>query len=205
MLVDDELTRQADALVALGYPEQVRDAAEALAAPLRALLEDEVVSEPSRASFVLVPGRGMLPVSERVPMLRLGDRTGTLSRHFADVDTFAPVLDVPDGPVYAVVGVERGEEFCGVRPDEAADSIADRGRSMLTIEEGLAFLHAVPEALEKNKCFHTGASRGTDRRVPAVWISDKAPHLGWCWEQQPPHLAGRGLGRGTGHTPCCLK
>jgi hypothetical protein len=182
VLVDDELTRQADALVALGYPEQVRDAAEALAAPLRALLEDEVVSEPSRASFVLVPGRGMLPVSERVPMLRLGDRTGTLSRHFADVDTFAPVLDVPDGPVYAVVGVERGEEFCGVRPDEAADSIADRGRSMLTIEEGLAFLHAVPEALEKNKCFHTGASRGTDRRVPAVWISGKAPHLGWCWE-----------------------
>ena len=182
VLVDDELTRQADALVALGYPAQVRDAAEALAAPLRALLEDGVVSEPSRASFVLVPGRGMLPVSERVPMLRLGDRTGTLSRHFADVDTFAPVLDVPDGPVYAVVGVERGEEFCGVRPDEAADSIADRGRSMLTIEEGLAFLHAVPEALEKNKCFHTGASRGTDRRVPAVWISDKAPHLGWCWE-----------------------
>ena len=53
---------------------------------------------------------------------------------------------------------------------------------MLTIEEGLAFLHAVPEALEKNKCFHTGASRGTDRRVPALWISDRAPHLGWCWE-----------------------
>ena len=84
--------------------------------------------------------------------------------------------------MYAVVGVERGEEFCGVRPAEAAVSIADRGRSMLTIEEGLAFLHAVPEALEKNKCFHTGASRGTDRRVPALWISDKAPHLGWCWE-----------------------
>jgi hypothetical protein len=53
---------------------------------------------------------------------------------------------------------------------------------MLTMEEGLAFLHAVPAALEKNKCFHTGASRGTDKRVPALWISDRAPHLGWCWE-----------------------
>jgi hypothetical protein len=182
VLVEDELTRQADALVELGYPEQVRAGAQALASPLRALLEDEVDSEPARASFVLVPGRSMLPVSERVPMLRLGDRQGTLSRHFADVDSFAPVLEVPDGPVYAVVGVERGEEFCGVRPAEAAVSIADRGRSMLTIEEGLAFLHAVPEALEQNKCFHTGASRGTDRRVPALWISDRAPHLGWCWE-----------------------
>jgi hypothetical protein len=182
VLVEDELTRQADALVELGYPEQVRAGAQALARPLRALLEDEMVSEPARASFVLVPGRSMLPVSERVPMLRLGDRKGTVSRHFADVDSFGPVLEVPDGPVYAVVGVERGEEFCGVRPAEAAVRIADRGRSMLTIEEGLAFLHAVPEALEKNKCFHTGASRGSDRRVPALWISDRAPHLGWCWE-----------------------
>ena len=49
--------------------------------------------------------------------------------------------------------------------------------------EGLAFLHAVPEALEPNHCFHTGASRGTDRRVPALWISQRAPVLGWCWEQ----------------------
>ena len=180
--IEDELTRQADVLVGLGYPEQVRVEAKALADPLYAVLGGEVVAEPARASFVLVPGRSLLPVSERVPMLRLGGREGTLSRHFADVDTFAPVLEVPDGPVYAVVGVERGEEFCGVRPAEAAVTIADRGRSMLTIEEGLAFLHAVPEALEKNKCFHTGASRGTDRRVPALWISDRAPHLGWCWE-----------------------
>jgi len=182
VLLEDELTRQADVLVALGYPEQVRAGAKALAGPLRALLGDEVVAEPARASFVLVPGRSVLPVSERVPMLRLGDRQGTLSRHFADVDSFTPVVEVPDDPAYAVVGVERGEDFCGVRPAEAAVSIAARGRTMLTIEEGLAFLHAVPEALEKNKCFHTGASRGADRRVPALWISDKAPHLGWCWE-----------------------
>ncbi len=179
--LDTELARQADVLVDLGYPEDVRTAAEMLLAPLRDRLE-AVVVEPARASFVLVPGPAAQPVSERVPLLSLGGRPGTLSRHFADVDTFRPILDVPDGPVYAVVGVERGEELCGVRPAEAAVTIADRGRSMLTIEEGLAFLHAVPQALEPNKCFHTGASRGTDRRVPALWISHRAPHLGWCWE-----------------------
>ncbi len=183
VLIDEELTRQADVLVGLGYPEEVRAGADSLAGPLHSLLGDDVEAGPERASFVLVPGRSTLPVSERVPMLRLGDRHGTLSRHFTDVDSFAPVLEVPEGPVYAVVGVERGEEFCGVRPAEAADTIADRGRTMLTMEEGLAFLHAVPAALEKNKCFHTGASRGSDRRVPALWISEKAPHLGWCWEQ----------------------
>ncbi|MET0524488.1 MAG: DUF5701 family protein [Nocardioides sp.] len=182
MLLDDELTRQADVLVGLGYPEAVRTAAERLREPLLERVGGEVSSEPTGASFVLVPGPALLPVSARVPLLRLGQRPGTLSRHFADVDTFRPVVDVPDAAAYAVVGVERGEEFCGVRPVEAAGVLAERGRTMLTMEEGLAFLHAVPAALEKNRCFHTGASRGTDRRVPALWISERAPHLGWCWE-----------------------
>jgi hypothetical protein len=182
VLLDDELTRQADVLVGLGYPEAVRTAAERLREPLLERVGREVSSEPTGASFVLVPGPALLPVSARVPLLRLGQRPGTLSRHFADVDTFRPVVEVPDAAAYAVVGVERGEEFCGVRPVEAARVLADRGRTMLTMEEGLAFLHAVPAALEKNRCFHTGASRGTDRRVPALWISERAPHLGWCWE-----------------------
>jgi hypothetical protein len=182
VLLDDELTRQADVLVGLGYPEAVRAAAHGLLEPLRSRLGTDVSSDPAAASFVLVPGAPVLPVSERVPMLRLGERPGTLSRHFTDVDTFRPVVEAPDAVVYAIVDVERGEEFCGVRPAEAADVLAGRGRTMLTMEEGLAFLHAVPAALEKNKCFHTGASRGTDKRVPALWISDRAPHLGWCWE-----------------------
>jgi hypothetical protein len=173
-----ELTRQTDVLVGLGYPglakvpePELRAAAARLEGPLAAYDD-----------FVLVVHPSVVPISARVPLLSLGGRPGTLSRHFADVDTFRDLVGLPDGLVYAVVGVERGEDFCGVRPVEAAVTIADRGRTMLTMAEGIAFLHAHPEALEKNKCFHTGASRGTDRRVPALWISDKAPHLGWCWE-----------------------
>jgi hypothetical protein len=182
VLLDAELARQTDTLLSLGYPDRLRSGAETLRDRLRARLEDEVVTEPSRASFVLVPGPSVLPVSERVPLLRLGGRAGTLSRHFQDVDTFRPVVPVPDAEIYAVVGVERGEEFCGARPAEAAAVLTERGRTMLTLEEGLAFLHAVPAALEKNKCFHIAASRGRDQRVPALWIADRAPHLGWCWE-----------------------
>ena len=175
--VKTELDRQTDILVALGYPalagvpeQRLRDAAAALAGPLAPY-----------DAFVLVVHPTAVPLSERVPLLSLDGRPGTLSRHFADVDSFRDVVDVPDGLLYAVVGVERGEEFCGVRPSEAAPVIAERGRSMLTIAEGTAFLHAHPEALEKNKCFHTGATRGGDSRVPALWIADRAPHLGWCW------------------------
>jgi hypothetical protein len=38
-----------------------------------------------------------------------------------------------------------------------------------------------PAALAKNKCFSLGGSRSGDRRVPAIWISQNAPKLGWCW------------------------
>jgi hypothetical protein len=176
--VKTELDRQTDTLLALGYadlaavPEDaLRSAAGSLAEPLE-----------GHDAFVLVVHPAFVPISARVPLLALGARPGTLSPHFADVDTFRDVVEVPDGLLYAVTGVDRGEEFCGVRPADAALTIADRGRTMLTMAEGIAFLHAHPEALEKNKCFHTGASRGTDRRVPALWISGKAPHLGWCWE-----------------------
>ena len=30
----------------------------------------------------------------------------------------------------------------------------------------------------------SGSRRG-DRRVPAMWISAKAPKLGWCWDGNP--------------------
>ena len=26
---------------------------------------------------------------------------------------------------------------------------------------------------------------GRDRRVPALWISEQAPKLGWCWDGNP--------------------
>jgi hypothetical protein len=170
--LDSEIDRQTATLVSLGYP--------ALAGMsdtgLRAL------AEPARAPFVIVVSHTLVPASARVELVSLGGRPGVLNRHFADVDTFGPVLDVPDAAVYAVLDVERGEEFCGVRPADAVTTIAERGRTPITIDEGLCLLHAFPGALERNRCFHTAASRGTDKRVPALWISKNAPTLGWCWE-----------------------
>ena len=187
--VGTELARQTDVFVELGYPglaglseQDFRRAAEALRAPLEALVLDQPRASADGAAFALVVHRSAVPVSERVPLLTLNGRPGTLSRHLADVDTFRAVVDVPEASVYAVVAVERGDDLLDARPSEAAPVIAARGRSMLTIEEGISFLHACPEALEKNRCFHTAASRSNDRRVPALWIAERAPHLGWCWE-----------------------
>jgi hypothetical protein len=186
---DTELDRQTEVLIDLGYPALAglsesgfRDLVEPLRAPLRDAVTADPAPTPAHAPFVVVVNRTLVPVSARVELVALKGRPGVLNRHFADVDTFAPILDVPVAPVYAVLDVERGEEFCGVRPADAAVAIADRGRTLITMDEGLCLLHASPASLEKNRCFHTAASRGSDKRVPALWISKNAPTLGWCWE-----------------------
>ncbi len=187
--LDAEIDRQIDTLVALDYPALAgvsEDGLYAFVEPLREPLRAAVTGDPTptaqHAPFVLVVNRTLVPVSARVELISLRGKPGVLNRHFADVDSFGPILDVPEAPVYAVLDVERGEEFCGVRPADAAVTIAERERTPITMDEGICFLHAAPEALEKNKCFHTAASRGTDKRVPALWISKNAPTLGWCWE-----------------------
>ena len=58
------------------------------------------------------------------------------------------------------------------------------------IDEGIAFITAFPESLEKNNCFQTAGSRRGDRRVPRLWIGDKRPKLGFCWAGNKAHLAG---------------
>ncbi len=76
-----------------------------------------------------------------------------------------------------------------MRPEDATRVIRSRGRTPLTIDEGIALVTQVPQVLEKNKCFMLAGSRRSaipgDRRVPALWISERAPKLGWCWDGNP--------------------
>jgi hypothetical protein len=144
------------------------------------------------APFVLVVTRDLLPIEESVPRTTLNgkNRPGVVNdRHFppGDLARFTPVeaLDIPDGSVYLIFDVDRGEEFCGAVPEDAMAVIADRRRTALTIDEGIAFLLHHPAALARNKCFSLGGSRCGDRRVPALWISQGAPMLGWCWAGNP--------------------
>jgi hypothetical protein len=140
--------------------------------------------EPSPAyqPFLLVVP---LPADRTMPLTRLRG-PGQVSRVLADLERFTPLPDlaVPAVP-YALVGVERGEEFCGRVPTEAMAEVAARGRTPLTVEEGVALVLQVPAALEKNKCFSLAGSRAGDKRVPALWISRQAPVLGWCWAGNP--------------------
>jgi hypothetical protein len=72
-----------------------------------------------------------------------------------------------------------------VPPEDALPKIESKGRSPLTIEEGIAFVTQFPEAVAPNRGFSLAGSRAGDRRVMAFWISKKRPKLGWCWAGAP--------------------
>jgi len=191
--------RQIGTLIALGYPalaglgetsfrdrlRPLRDAAESLPAQSEA-------DEPGRTGLVLVVTRALVDPEATVPLLRLapkGTVPGVVDRNHgeAGLAPYRPVEQVvlPHPEAYLLLDVDRGEEFRGVRPEEALPVVLGRGRTPLTIEEGIAVVTHAPQLLEKNRCFMLSGSRRGDRRVPAMWISGRAPKLGWCWDGNP--------------------
>jgi hypothetical protein len=197
--IAEEFDRQVEVLQALGYPRIAGLSPESFTALLHPLRE--VVrrvaggmnpqASPSGVPFVLVVSSVLARAEDLVPLTRLagGTARGVIDRnHGAEgLAPYRPLpeLGVPDAPAYVLVDVERGEEFCGVPPEEALPVIRGRGRTPLTIHEGIALVTQFPEVLEKNRCFMLSGSRRGDRRVPALWISGKAPKLGWCWDGNP--------------------
>lgn len=191
-----EFDRQVGTLTALGYPALAGladDAFAALVAPLRAAAVAHGGAAPAegRLPFLLVVTRALVAIEDAMPLTTLDGKSkpGFVDHSFepGSLERFVTIEDVeiPGEKVYLLLDVDRGEEFCGAVPNDAMATIADRGRTLLTIEEGIAFVTQQPAALAKNKCFSLGASRCGDRRVPAVWRSDNKPKLGWCWAGNP--------------------
>jgi hypothetical protein len=198
------LREQTDRLVKLGYPglaglgeSAFRRLVEPLAQALDRVGPLPAEQSPGVAPLVLVVTRDVVRPEDTVPLLRLagGTRPGRVDRNHGEGDLAGyhplPELGLTDlaegGPpaAYLLLDVQRGEEFCGVRPEDALPVLRGRGRTPLTIDEGIALVTHAPHLLEKNRCFMLSGSRRHDRRVPALWISEKAPKLGWCWDGNP--------------------
>lgn len=187
------LADQAQRLVALGVHEiaglsadEVRDAVEHLAP-----------GAPDGGLLILHPR--LAPPSVLAPLLRLGDKKGFVVVDMEDVDRFEPLegLALPDGPLYVVTDVDRGDDLANWSPDEALPEIARRERTPLLLGEGIQWALQVPDVVERNHCYMTIGSRlrkdkgRLDARTPAVWISNGtgrdgkerrgAPKVGWCW------------------------
>ena len=199
--LDHEIDRQARLLLDVVVPqrggpgpEQTLAAVEALRPLLHERAPEEVSR--SRAPFVLVvaadtPEQDASASEALVPALHLDGSAlpGVLDRNHGPegLAPYRPIDLVGPAPsrLYALLDVDRGEEFRDVRPRDALPVIAGRGRTPLTIGEGVATVLAHPAMLERNRCFMLSGSRRGDRRVPALWISRRAPKLGWCWDGNP--------------------
>jgi hypothetical protein len=190
--------QQVDRLVELGYPSlasTTESGFRALLEPLRETAEAlPVEAREGCTRYVVVVTRDLVRPEDTVPLLRLtgprgpGEKPGRVDRNHAEGDLagYHPIEpSTPPGPAYLLLDIERGEEFCNVRPEEATAIVLARGRSPLTIDEGIALVTHASRLLEKNKCFMLAGSRRHDRRVPALWISERAPKLGWCWDGNP--------------------
>ncbi len=183
-----QFDQQVQTLVDLGYPalaHRDESALRQLLEPLRAEVRRCV------SPWVIVIDPRLISPELLVPLLRLPGSTkpGVVDSNHGDagLTPYRPldVLRVPAADSYLLQGIERGDEFRSVKPEDALPVITGRGRTPLTISEGIALVTHYPELLEKNACFMLSGSRRGDRRVPAMWISGGAPKLGWCWDGNP--------------------
>ena len=63
--------------------------------------------------------------------------------------------------------------------------ILERARSPLTVHEGVAVTTVRPDLLRGGSRYSLLGSRCGDKRVPAIWVSERRPRLGWCWDGAP--------------------
>jgi hypothetical protein len=178
-----EFDRQIANLAQKGYPP-VR-----AVDVLRSRVEQIISGKPAEGArpFVVVVRSTAMPVEKSMPLVELNGNPGFLSLTPRTPADFRPIerLGIPAGDAYLLIAIDRGRETLNLPPEQALPMITARGRSPLTIEEGIAILTHYPEFLRKNHCFSLLGSRDTDRRVPALWISEGRPRLGWCWDGAP--------------------
>jgi len=189
-----ELGRQLDRLVERGYPSlagfsegEFRSLAEPLVPAAEAIGWEEPDAELGPISFVLVPGRELVDSHASVRVLERRGRGPAWMIEADELARFVPIdaVRVPDAAMYLITAAEVGADLKNVTPNDALASIDARGRSPLTVEEGVALATQFPETVQQNGGWSLAGSRAGDKRVTALWISKGAPKFGWCWAGNP--------------------
>lgn len=175
--VRGEFDRQVETLRRKGYPEA--------AVGHVAQLEDCLAGV--AGTFVVVVGSALVPRAEAIARVELAGKQGFTTMEPDELERFEPIdgLEIPTAPAYLVTDLDSGRETLNVTPDDALETILRKGRSPLTIDEGIALVTHRPELLRSENCFSMLGSRCGDRRVTALWVSNGRPRLGWCWAGNP--------------------
>jgi hypothetical protein len=190
-----EFERQLENPVEKGYPDAAGLAPAAFrrrVEPLREVAAALPAANPDlergRIPFVIVAGRDLVgPEGAIARVERRGRPASTTMLDAGDFERFLPIdrVSLPEGGAYLVADVSTGRDTLDVTPDDAVAALATQGRSPLTLDEGIAVVAHFPEAVARNGGFSLPGSRRGDRRATALWISEGAPKLGWCWAGNP--------------------
>ena len=199
-----ELDRQVSAYVELGIATLLGEDPAEFRARLAPLAEVSTTPtappavEGDDVPFVLVlPG---LDLNDVAPAMRRGTRGGVSVIDRDEALTYRPLpdIEVPAVP-YLLWGVDTGSELCNVRPEDALVTITGRGRTPLTIDEGVALVVVRPDMLPAEQVLlpagvthrHQPArARGVDQRAAGEARLVLGP--------QPAHVAAVPRPRPTG-------
>ena len=175
-------------LETLSFDEQLEALCPPDASPgLRTALEAARPADPPDRS-VLAASRDLMPPAPAADRIeRRGEPVALGHLEPGELETFVPIeaVELPDRPAYVLTDVDLGAGSRNVTPETALKAILAEGRSPLTIDEGIALILQQPEAIDRNWGFSMAGSRRADQRVPAFWISEGRPKLGWCWDRNP--------------------
>lgn len=190
-LLVEEFDRQLATLLRLGYARFTRRSQTALSESLRPLRARVEKLPPAAAEadvpFVIAFEPRLAPPEKCMALVEDGGRPGVVDMNPTHPNDFAAIDEAspPTGAGYLVYGIEAGRDLLNVTPDDALPVILARGRSPLTIQEGIAVLTHVPNLLRASNAYSLLGSRRGDKRVPALWLSKGRPRLGWCWAGNP--------------------
>lgn len=192
----DAFDRQTETLLSHGYPQILgldRDGFLARLAPLRARLQALPPPREARGNIPLCIAfaPGLVRPADAMAHVEARSATGIVDMFPLQPDDFHPVAgvdaDVPSGEIYLLIDVDTGRDFLNISPEHALAAIRARGRTPLTLDEGVALTVQVPELLTDKARYNCiqmpGSRKPGDQRVPSIWFSKGAPRLGWCWDR----------------------
>jgi hypothetical protein len=188
-----EFGRQIYNLLAKGYPRVAGLTSTEFLAHVYPLLgrvaelQTPAARESEAIPFVIVVKSDLAARAETIGLVERRDEAAFSVLEADDLGGFAPIdgVTLPGGLAYLIADIETGADTRNVAPDAALETITERQRSPLTLDEGIALLTHYPEAVARNAGFSLLGSRCGDRRVTAMWISRGRPKLGWCWAGNP--------------------
>lgn len=184
-----EFDRQLDRLVSLDYPKmagltekQFRE----LASPLKSALDD---IKPTAIPFIIVVKQQLVSSEDAMQKVAANNQAGFVKMYPKTPTDFTNIagLAVPSQNVYLLVDIDTGREFLNISPEDSLKTIFAQKRTPLTLDESVALVAQYPEILTDKKqynCIQMPGSRvANDQRIPSIWMSDKRPRLGWCWNR----------------------